>query len=324
MGNLGNVAYSLLNVRNHQRMIQECCEGITNSTDYESRVKYLNRAYRITKNIAENYMFGGKVISLYYKVIDSVVDCECSLSDLYICNPRAVYVYDPFFIEGFTEKFNSESELLDYLVYIERTRLLNSLNDGKVSKTFNNLDLTNECYNASSDFEKLCHSYGIECYAIKINPAFSERFSLFGGYGFHFFNMVYLNGKSYIVDCTYKQFFKTENNLIERLGVMGLKGCDPGIYMMMGESRRNTALGLLRKGWIPATPEHLKNYLDGFTLSYRNGLYFEEKGIDRYDVSYTLEDYERFLYGDDDMYEYEDIRCLGEQQEPLLNKKIKF
>lgn len=74
-----------------------------------------------------------------------------------------------------------------------------------------------------------------------------------------------LNGKSYLIDCTYRQFF--EESLSE----------DCGIYMINNESRRCVAEQLLKNGWIEATPENIKAYMDGFEMGKRKS--FEETGI---------------------------------------------
>lgn len=325
MGNLKNVSYSLLNVLGQRKFVKECYEGIIEAKDYSSRVNYLVRTYRLARDVAENYMFNGKVMSLYYRVLHPIIDCEDAMRGMYICNPEPKYVYNPYFRENYRGYFNSEEALINYLIYYERTRMHKALTKGNMNLPFNTIDLTNECMSAAVDFHNLCRSYGLKSYYFRIAPGYSDDIKLYGGNGYHYFNIVIINGHRYLVDLTYRQFFKTENNLRDRLGVMGLNGCHPGFYMMMNQSRQNTARGILRDGWVPGTAENLKNYLDGFTLSFRNGLYYEGKDPRyRYLVSYSLDDYARFLLFQDSMFRHEDIRMLGEQQEPLLNKKINF
>ncbi len=43
----------------------------------------------------------------------------------------------------------------------------------------------------------------------------------------------------------------------------------------MDERRRKAAAKILKEGWISLTPEKFKDYMDGFLLSWRNGLYYE-------------------------------------------------
>ncbi len=37
------------------------------------------------------------------------------------------------------------------------------------------------------------------------------------------------NSNKYLVDCTYKQFFNQNRNLLERIGIPHLSGCDAGV-----------------------------------------------------------------------------------------------
>ena len=84
------------------------------------------------------------------------------------------------------------------------------------------------------------------------------------------------------------------------------------------------ALSILKSGWIRATDENFKHYLDGFTLSFRNGLYYEWLGQVDYSVGYTASDYLEFLNGDDLMTNYEPEDGLGKQEGTLTNKKLRF
>lgn len=81
----------------------------------------------------------------------------------------------------------------------------------------------------------------------------------------HNCTIINLNGKSYLVDCTYRQFF--EESLSERCG----------IYMINNDVRKGVAEQLLKYGWIEATPENIKAYMDGFEMGKRKS--FEETGI---------------------------------------------
>ena len=136
--------------------------------------------------------------------------------------------------------------------------------------------------------------------------------------------IVEIENKNYIVDCTYRQFFRADTNNIDRLGVIGLCGCDPGVFMMQNKDRKRVALTLLKSGWIECTKENFKHYLDGFTLSFRNGLYYDWLGEIDYSVGYTVDDYLDFLTGDDFITNYEPLEGLGEQEYPLKNKGLKF
>lgn len=50
-----------------------------------------------------------------------------------------------------------------------------------------------------------------------------------------------------------------------------------GTYMIFDEKRKEVAEQLLKYGWIEATPENIKAYMDGFEMEKRKS--FEETGI---------------------------------------------
>lgn len=81
----------------------------------------------------------------------------------------------------------------------------------------------------------------------------------------HNCSIISLNGKSYLIDCTYRQFF--EENKSESCGK----------YMINDELRKCVAEQILKNGWIEATPENIKAYMDGFEMGKRRS--FEETGI---------------------------------------------
>lgn len=113
--------------------------------------------------------------------------------------------------------------------------------------------------------------------------AFNHNSTLFNGRGYHFFNILKINGNYYLVDCTYKQFFLLRKCLLERIGIPYLSGCYPGVFMCLTEKRKNTAEQIIQNGYIPLTDDIFKDYMDGFLLSWRNGTFYEETK----DCSYT-------------------------------------
>ena len=94
----------------------------------------------------------------------------------------------------------------------------------------------------------------------------------------HNCSIINLNGKSYLIDCTYRQFF--EESLSEQCG----------IYMINDESRRRVAEQILKYGWIEATPENIKAYMDGFEMGKRKS--FEETGISAEEYIKRLNEHE--------------------------------
>ncbi len=94
--------------------------------------------------------------------------------------------------------------------------------------------------------------------------------------------------------------------------------------MLKDLEREKVARTILKKGWIKLTEENLKHYLDGFTLYYRNGLYYENLGVADYKVDYNIDTYINFLFGDDSQIKHESRRFLGYQYSPLKNRNFKF
>ena len=247
------------------------------------------------------------------------------MTDTFIVESSPYFQFDdPYLNSTRFNKMNDE-EKLDYIVWVARRETFIRLrNYVKSIKTFNRLDLTNECRNTSYLIDDICEQLGVDSKVIKIPAGFNDKINLYNGNGFHYFVIVNLNGNEYIVDCTYRQFFRGDTNNLDRLGVVGLGCCDPGAYMLMNDERKNVALAILKNGWIRCTDKSLKHYLDGFTLSFRNGLYYDWLGKVDYSVGYTVSDYLEFLNEDDFITNYEPIEGLGEQEEPLKNRNLSF
>ena len=164
----------------------------------------------------------------------------------------------------------------------------------------------------------------IQTTKITIEPGFLKDSPLFNQRKKHCCNLVKVNGELYLVDCTYAQFFLQKDCILERLGIPMLSGCAPGTFMLIDETRKMVAKKLLKDGWIKATPEVIKAYMDGFALSFRNGLYYEETRDFTYTTDYTTEDYLRFLFGEDNQLHYEEESYLGFQNRPLKNIHMSF
>ena len=93
--------------------------------------------------------------------------------------------------------------------------------------------------------------------------------------------------------------------------------------MLKDEVSRNIAQTILKRGWIEMNDDILKRYLDGFTLSFRNGLGFE-KNKGSLETKYSAEKYKIFLKGTDDMFNHECLSHIGQQEEPLKNTEFKL
>lgn len=88
-------------------------------------------------------------------------------------------------------------------------------------------------------------------------------------------------------------------------------------FMKMDETRIEVATSLLTRGWIKLDDINLKAYLDGFTMSFRNGLYYEETEDYSFKPVYTYDDYEMFLREEDNQINHEAREILGYQNRPL-------
>lgn len=313
---------SILSISEYMNRLNECYDNMVKADSYYSLVKELDTIYLMMKSVAAVC----KDKSFYEELIDKVLECEkiCENTFIVESNPEFNLIDERFSNKSIFEI--KEEDLVDYLVWFTRVRLYESHQDKEQNEiiNFNKLQLTNDCKMACCIVSLLCNSLKIPCKIIKLSPAFTDEYELYRGNGFHYFCFINIDDVRYLVDPTYRQFFTLDSNLINRLGVLGLNGCNPGVYMMMNDSRKKTALGILKNGYVVASDENLKNYLDGFTLSYRNGLYYEWIGSARYEVSYTIDDYFKFIEGEKVLFDYEPIEFLGEQSKPLNNLKFRF
>ena len=220
----------------------------------------------------------------------------------------------------------SEDEIINYIVHRVRSFLLAYYSaDGDLkSVRLNNLDLLGQCNNTSMNVNFICQAIKIPCKIYTIHPAFCSEFNVYGRGGNHQFCLVMMGEKKYIVDITYSQFFLMRENNLNRIGIPLLGGCNVGVYMTLDEMRKAFAKRLMHYGWVEASDENLKLYLDGFAISYRNGLYYENRGDISYFTDYSAEDYLNFLEERDSQVNHERHEELGRQKCLLKDMKINF
>ena len=317
-------AVSILSASQYKTRLIECHKNIEIANDYESKVKELNNVYSLLK--AASATICSKKSNFFYKsLLCEAIDCEDLVQSIFIVDSNPAFdPCDSKFVNKVFYDIKSE-DILDYLVWFTRMRLLDNHQDETTELVeFDKLHLTNDCKLACNILKLISDTFKVNCKIVKIPPAFTDEYQLYNGNGFHYFCLVTIDGVQYIVDPTYRQFFTLDSNNINRLGVLGFDGCNPGVYMLMNESRKETALNILKNGYVVADLENLKNYFDGFCLSYRNGLYYEENGEALYTTSYTVEDYFSFLESRELLFDFEDIECLGQQHKPLKNAKFRF
>ena len=276
----------------------------------------LKEMYMYVKRISPYFYTDGKINYLYKYLKDRIFDCEQILPDCFIWDSNPIFNINEN--KQITRNMSSE-EILDSLVYNVRKSLLINHNYTKKIETCNIdlLSFENWCFKSSDMVEFFCNTNSINSKKLEIYPGFCAEAQLFKGRCLHFANVVELNKKYYLVDCTYRQFFTLVRNNLERIGIMELAGCKPGIFMLMNEERKKVADTILKRGWIELNENVLKYYLDGFALSFRNGLYYEQTSDYSYTTNYTASDYERFLFGADSQINHEGEDVLGYQKKPL-------
>ena len=85
--------------------------------------------------------------------------------------------------------------------------------------------------------------------------------------------------KRYLVDCTYRQFFTTDFNVIGRYMD---STAEPGFFVVQDEEEISFAKELLKNGYIEATQDNLKKYLKPFFAT-RKKLY----ELDNFDQEFS-------------------------------------
>lgn len=283
------------------------------------RYENLDQIFKQIKLIAPKYFDGIKMDDEYRYYINELNKKLNSLPTEYICDTQAIFRD----LRGVNNNINyskrrdtySIEDYLDYVVYYARKQLIANKN---LRKNFNKYDVSNMCWDSSnhvSEASKLCD---LKCHVIRIDPGFDEDSCLLGGCGFHYFNIIEKSNKYYLVDVPYKQFFTECDTRLERLGVPYIFPPLAGIYMTLNSFRNQVAATINKYGWIELTDDVLKAYLDGFALSYRNALYYEDKEL-QFETKYTAQDYKNFLLHEDSQVHHEGTRVLGYQRELIKN-----
>ena len=221
--------------------------------------------------------------------------------------------------------FSNDNEILDYIVYTSRKHIYNLYHNNTSVKIpgeigIDSIDLANMCQDASKEVKLICDILSLKNKMLKIEYAFDKEAKILNGNGFHYLNLVKIGEKNYLIDLTYKQFFDIKQNELERLNVFGMTGCLPGIYMMYDENRKKIAKKILDDGWITFNNNCIKHYFDGFALSFRNGLYYDDKDKIDYETRYNSDDYIKFLTTDDSQVKRESLKSLGTRKHEFKHK----
>lgn len=284
----------------------------------EEICELMTKAYKIAKIEEENIesvkklnLIAQKLSFIRWSYIpDEYIICESNF-DYHVIQNSLKY------------KFENSEEFLKFIILLTRKIFMNKYIN-KIFNDINEIDLANSCEAFSELVKEVCEEYQIKCDIVKIDAGFSKRSKIFQGHGYHYFNIVSFEGKRYIVDCSYRQFFSLRRNIPECLGVLDFDTLNLGYYMINSEEKKLIAEKIVKDGFVELTEETFKHYLDGFTLSFRNGLFYETNGGLVLDTPYTYDDYINLLFCDHDLIKYEGRENLGFQKVHLKNPKFEF
>lgn len=281
-----------------ERFQDECLSSHMPINHY---IEKMNIFYDEMKRLSHENYNGISLSQDYKKTASLLTNIEWYAPLHYIC-----YVQDGF--------IHSE-DIITEIINIALKKVLS----GYLDKEF---DYTGHCGEVTREIRNICKKFGIEHQTIEINPLFNKKSyspfdEILGDSIRHYASLIKINNKQYLIDITYRQFFMINQNNINRIGVPYLNSCNPGFFMMKNESYKKIAQHLLNFGWIEAIEQNLKAYFDGFAISFRNGIYYEDMKDFIFKTDYQAKDYISFLNGKGSQLEKEPVISLGRQMRPL-------
>lgn len=284
-------------------------EDLSSHMQINDYIEKMNFFYNELKRLGHENYNGSRLSQDYKNTVSLLTKIEWNAPVYYICHVQDGFIHNGNII---TEIINMAYEEILY---------------GSLDRVF---DYTGHCGEATRKIKRLCEKFGLEHQIVEINPLFDKKSyspfeEMFEDSIRHYASLIKLNDKKYLVDITYRQFFMINQNNINRIGVPYLNSCNPGFFMMKNESYKKIAQHLIDFGWIEATNQNLKAYFDGFAISFRNGIYYEDMKEFIFKTNYRAEDYISFLNGKGSQLEKEPVISLGRQMRPLksYNNKIK-
>lgn len=286
----------------------------------------LNELYQLMKDIAPLYADKNRNLDDAYRcfvVQLNLIERSAPLS--FILDYNLDFDSSKEIVRKHKIKNENELDILEYIVHLGRCEIATSfLNSSNKEVDISKKNLTGKCSKISHYVKDECKRLGIPAKVCVISPAFYEEENVFEYGKNHAFVMITIGKRTFIVDLTYSQFFHMHDNNLNRLGIPFLDCCAPGAYMMLDEKRKKFAKDLLEKGYFEATDENIKMYFDGFAISFRNGLYYEDLKSAIYETEYTASDYLNFIEGNDSQYNHEEREYLGRQKKILLKPDFSF
>lgn len=293
----------------HQKILCSYIDKISKNNYQE----VLSHIYNYVKSISDIYYEENQIHDAYKILRRYIIDAENKFTHIRLLD-----------VPIYFDMQDDKDDFIEYIVHSTRKYLIEEhIRFGHYDKVLE-LDFTNDCRKSAEYIKDLCDDYNVESYILPIHPGYCPEARLYDGAGYHFANIIKYGNKHYLVDVTYSQFFYEKRNNLDRLGVMGMSGCNVGAFMLMADKGKDISTILLQEGYIELNEEVLKNYLDAFTVSFRNGLYYEKTNDFSYTASYSIDDYVSFLQGNDNQINYEGEENLGYQRKPLKNWNLIF
>ena len=300
--NLGEFDYS------YDQMIRKFQTRLENTADFSETIQIFKEFYNYHHNIILKLGEWIEENDFLLEIHSNIINFERRFLNYHSISPVEAnfqYLREPKFLS-----YNDPEFKLHAIAMQGRNELALS-QDIYTDEEFKRMNLTNYCFESSMFVYGLCLAQNINAKMVQIEAGYNKDKPIYNGNGFHYFVWATLNEEHYIIDVTYSQFFLWQRNILNRLGLVGITGCDPGIFMYMDPKRKKVAETLLKNGFIKVTKESLKCYLDGFTLSFRNINYYEKTNNFSFQTPYTYEDYLRFLEREDDQIKHEGKENLG-------------
>ncbi len=298
-------------------------------TNLDDIHRKMNDLYKFMKNIAPEYANKSGFVDADYRMfVNLLYKTEKCLPIQFILKNEPDFNFTKNFVKISPEviKDKDEIEIVEYIVHRVRSFMAASFchDHDEANVDLGKVDLLDCCAEASGKVYFVCCALGLYSRDATITPAFYDERNIYEKGNNHVFVAVQIGARQFVIDLTYSQFFQIKNNNYNRLGIPFLGGCAPGFYMTLNEERRAFAENLMRKGYFEVTKENVKLYFDGFAMSYRNGLYYEDMFPIIYQTDYEAEDYLKFIAKEDHQLNHEKRLYLGRQKKILKNPEMSF
>lgn len=141
-----------------------------------------------------------------------------------------------------------------------------------------NIDIENDPLENKCDLAQKLMGISLERAGVVVYPhETQETISTNVRCGHSFLTAIFNGNEPYLIDLTYRQFFKKEECTVEKIKVIKdliVMTPDPGFFVSQSEELTKTATSILEKGYVKLTNETAKHYGDSF--------YFTKTGREQY------------------------------------------